>query len=127
MQGVWSYDWPSTNEMTLKPMAMTSTSVKPQLNTTRQGTHGKIITSIIKYGMNLLIHTHTLTVALLKFGNGKLIYPTVYWACDYLSMLELKFNHFSERGPMNHVHIYWNGITCKIDHVLNKWTYASTH
>ena len=34
----------------------------------------------------------------LKFRNGLVISPTLYQACDYLSMLGLKLNHFSKRG-----------------------------
>ena len=29
----------------------------------------------------------------------KWIHPTLYWKCDYLSMLGLKLNHVSKRGP----------------------------
>ena len=28
-----------------------------------------------------------------------LFHPTICNGCDYLSMLELKFNHVSDRGP----------------------------
>ena len=40
-------------------------------------------------------------VALLKFGNGSIIYFTLYNGCNYLSMLGLKLNHFSKRHPRN--------------------------
>ena len=30
---------------------------------------------------------------------GKAFHPTLYWACDYLSMLGLKLIHVSKRGP----------------------------
>ena len=38
------------------------------------------------------------TAALLKFGNGKVFFPTLHWAYDYLSMLGLKLTHINERG-----------------------------
>ena len=47
-------------------------------------------------GMTLLIHSQT---APLKFGNGWAIWSHIYWACDYLSMLGLKLDHVSKRGP----------------------------
>ena len=31
-------------------------------------------------------------------GMDKLFHPTLYKACDYLSMLGLKFNHVSKGG-----------------------------
>ena len=34
----------------------------------------------------------------LKFGMDKWFDPTLYWACDYLSMLGLKSTHISKRG-----------------------------
>ena len=38
----------------------------------------------------------------LKFRNGnKEFHPTLYWACDYLSMLGLKLIHVSKRAPRN--------------------------
>ena len=42
-------------------------------------------------------------VAPLKFRNGWVISPTLYQACNYLSMLGLKLNHVSKRG-----HCYYN-------------------
>ena len=33
------------------------------------------------------------------FGMDTLFHPTLYWACDYLSMLGLRLIHVSERGP----------------------------
>ena len=33
-----------------------------------------------------------------SLGMYKLFHPTLYWACDYLSMLRLKLNHVSKRG-----------------------------
>ena len=35
----------------------------------------------------------------LSLGMDEWFHPTVYWACDYLSMLELKLYHVSKRGP----------------------------
>ena len=34
-----------------------------------------------------------------SLGIDKLFHPTLYWACDYLSMSGLKLNHVSKRGP----------------------------
>ena len=34
----------------------------------------------------------------LSLGMDKYFHPTLYWACDYLSMLGLKLNHVSKRG-----------------------------
>ena len=41
--------------------------------------------------MKLLIHFQTWTV--------QPFHPTLYWACDYLSMVGLKSTHVSKRGP----------------------------
>ena len=51
------------------------------------------------YGMKLLIHSQTSTVQPLKFGMDKQFHPTLYNGCNYLSMLGIKLNHASERGP----------------------------
>ena len=40
--------------------------------------------------MKLSIHSQTSTVAQLKFGNGKAVSSTFYWAGDYCCMLGLK-------------------------------------
>ena len=34
-----------------------------------------------------------------SLGMDKQFHPTHYWVCDYLSMLGLKLNHVSKRGP----------------------------
>ena len=47
------------------------------------------------------------TVQPLKFGNGYVISSTLYQACDYLSMLVLKLNHVSRRGPRFTVCCIW--------------------
>ena len=31
--------------------------------------------------------------------NGATVHPTFYWECEYLSMLELKLNQSSKKGP----------------------------
>ena len=33
-----------------------------------------------------------------SLGMDKLFHPTLFWACNYLSMLGLKLNHVSKRG-----------------------------
>ena len=49
-----------------------------------------------KIWIKLLIHSRTSITAevLLKYCH-----PTLYWACDYLSMLRLKLNHAKKRAP----------------------------
>ena len=49
--------------------------------------------------MTVLVNSQTSTAAPLKFGNGKVISSHIYWACDYLSMLELKLIHVSKTAP----------------------------
>ena len=34
-----------------------------------------------------------------SLGRDKYFHPTLYWVCDNLSMLGLKLNHVSKRGP----------------------------
>ena len=46
--------------------------------------HGWVITSIISCGMKLFIHSQTLMIIPLKFGDGSVI--SLNWACDYLSI-----------------------------------------
>ena len=60
--------------------------------------HEKVITSLIKCGMKLLIHFQTSTVASLKFGNVYIFPPILYWTCKYLSMLVLKLIHVNKRA-----------------------------
>ena len=43
-----------------------------------------------------------------SLGMDKWFHPTLYWACDYLSMLGLKLNHVSKSGPRNQQ--YWLNI-----------------
>ena len=63
--------------------------------------------------MKLFIHSQTSTVLPLKFGNGWAISsPTLYGLSDNISMLGLKLNHISKRGP---------GLL----HVWNPWTYQN--
>ena len=43
-----------------------------------------------------------ITYSFLNFNGGTFevkFYPTLYWACDYLSMLGLKLIHVSKSGP----------------------------
>ena len=62
----------------------------------------KIITFIIKSGMELLIRWN--------LGKDKLFHPTPYWACNYLSMVKLKLNYVSKRGPWCHFAIQITGV-----------------
>ena len=72
--------------------------------------HGKVITSIIKYGMKLRIHFQTSTVAPLKFGNVYIFHPKLYWTCNYLSMLVLKLTHVNKKGPLRPVYMRQSGL-----------------
>ena len=47
-------------------------------------------------------------------------HPTLYWACDYLSMLGLKLNHVSKRG-----HWYTDNFTANISN-QHSWKLAGT-
>ena len=49
--------------------------------------------------MKLFIHSQTLMAKVLNFGKDKKFHPTLYWACEYLSMSWLKLNHYSKRAP----------------------------
>ena len=51
-----------------------------------------------KVWVKLFIHSQTSTVAPLKFGNWKIIPPTLYNGCSSLSMLGLKLIHVSKRA-----------------------------
>ena len=52
------------------------------------------------HGMKLLNHFQTSTVALLRFGNAKVISLTLYNWYNYSSMLGLKLNHLSKSRPL---------------------------
>ena len=58
-----------------------------------------MITSIIKCVIELFIHSQTSTIQPLKFGMDKWLYPTLYWACGYLSIRGLKLIHVDKRVP----------------------------
>ena len=45
------------------------------------------------------IHSQSSTVKPSTFGNGSVIKPPTYWACDCLSTLRLKLPHINKRGP----------------------------
>ena len=49
--------------------------------------------------MQLLIHSQTSTVQLLKFGMDKSFHPTHYDGCNHSSMLALNLIHVSKRHP----------------------------
>ena len=48
--------------------------------------------------VKLLIYSQTSSAGPLKVENGWIIYHTLYWARDYLSMLGLKLIHVTEGG-----------------------------
>ena len=45
-----------------------------------------------------------------SLGMDKWFHPTLYWACDYLSMLGLKLNHVSKRGHKMYHNDTWSQI-----------------
>ena len=46
-----------------------------------------------------------------SLGMDKQFHPTLYWTCDYLSMLGLKFNHVSKRDHRCTDCVWWNNET----------------
>ena len=44
-----------------------------------------------------------------SLGMDKWFHPTLYWACDYLSMLGVKFIHVSKRGHLRYPIGFWSG------------------
>ena len=50
------------------------------------------------YEMNLLILSQISMTPPLILGKDKWFHPTLYWSCNYLSMLGLKINLVSKRG-----------------------------
>ena len=64
--------------------------------------HGKVITSIIKYGMKLLTHSQTSTVQPLKFGNGEVFLshtlPCMWW----LIHVGIKVKPYYQKGPLGY-------------------------
>ena len=52
-------------------------------------------------GMNLLIHSQTLTWSL---GMDKQFDTTLFWACDYISMQGFELNHASKRSTGLYFH-----------------------
>ena len=52
------------------------------------------------YGMNFLINFKASVVASVKFGNGKIVHPILYWTCDDFAMLGLKLIHVSKMVPL---------------------------
>ena len=51
------------------------------------------------YGWNYLSIQKLPTIATLKFAMDKLFHPTLYNACDYLSMPGIKSIYISKMGP----------------------------
>ena len=82
------------------------------------------MTSIIKYGIKLLIHSIQL-LHQCSFGIDKWIQLTLYWAWDYLSMLVFKLIHISKRGPRLYLD-KWNNLslicTTNKDHIYYQKT-----
>ena len=70
---------------------------------------GLVITSIIKYGIKLLIHSRTSMVQPLKFGD-EIVISAIFWVCDYLSRLRLI--QVSKRGPWGQKKT-WRGVTAE--------------
>ena len=61
-------------------------------------------------GMKLLINSQPLTVSPWRVGKGYAIYPTLYRACNYLSLLGLKLSHLNKSGHYreNILSLLWN-------------------
>ena len=60
---------------------------------------------------------HQRSQRLIFMAMDKLFYPTFYNGCNYLSMLGLKLNHVSKRGPqlnqkVTYVSVNWITIGC---------------
>ena len=51
-----------------------------------------------------------------KFGNGYVILPTLYWACDHSSMLGLESIHINKRDPMSQSYWYRRCVLNPIFH-----------
>ena len=54
----------------------------------------------MKYGMKLLIHSKISKVQQSKFAVDKQFHPSLYYACEYLAMLGIRFTHVSKRDPV---------------------------
>ena len=49
--------------------------------------------------MKLLTNSLASTITPLWLGMDTYFHPTLYWACEYLSILVLKLSHISKRDP----------------------------
>ena len=59
--------------------------------------------------MKLPINSQTLTVSPWRFGKGYTIDPTLYKACNYLSLVGLKLNHPNKSGHYReNILLLWN-------------------
>ena len=58
-----------------------------------------VITSIIKFEIESLIHSHTSICKCWSLGIDKRFHLIFCCACDYLSLLELKLIHVNNVGP----------------------------
>ena len=66
-------------------------SGSPFTNTNElQPQYVQVITSIMRFGLQLLIDSQTFTWSHWTLGMVPLFYPTLYWAYDYLSMMLIK-------------------------------------
>ena len=79
------------------------------------------------YGIKLLVHSHTSMVRPLKFGNGQVITPTLYYTRDYLSMLGLKLNHVCKRGPRTSMKHGIDSLDSASSQVRSRQTMALTN
>ena len=53
-----------------------------------------------------------------SLGMDKLFHPTLLWACNYLSMLGLKLNHVSKRGPGCVIQNFYHRKFLKYDSII---------
>ena len=68
---------------------------------------------IVKCGVKLYIHFST-RCSRWSLRMGRSFHPALYWACHCLSMLGLKWNHVSKRGPRGLSTIQIDGLSAKI-------------
>ena len=83
--------------------------------------------------MKLLIHSQTLMMQSLKFGNGnKWFHPMLDYGCNYIFMLGFKLNHVSKGVPRWLVlHAHLSCITMTVignnSHNSGQWVASCQH
>ena len=95
LKACWQTDWAIEDQAFLRCVCNICDARKSPLIRIRSKLTGipTWVSNHINSGMKWLIHSKTSTVQPLKFGSLGIVkscHPTLYWACDYLSMLGLK-------------------------------------